>query len=84
MVTSTMPQIAHRIAKEDLRAGDILLNTDVASGHVILFDRWADYAHNSYVGFELCPRGTLHHVIPYPYYGGFGAYEPYRYNNAGD
>ncbi|NUR32336.1 MAG: hypothetical protein HOV83_41900 [Catenulispora sp.] len=84
MVTSTMPQISHRIAKEDLRAGDVLLNTDVASGHVILFDRWADYAHNSYVGFELCPQGTLHHVIPYPYYGGFGAYEPYRYNNVGD
>ncbi|GAA1950686.1 hypothetical protein [Catenulispora subtropica] len=84
MVTSTMPQIAHRIAKEDLRAGDVLLNTDVATGHVILFDRWADYAHNSYVGFELCPQGTLHHVIPYPYYGGFGVYEPYRYNNVGD
>ena len=84
MVTSTMPQIAHPIAKEDLRAGDVLLNTDVASGHVILFDRWADYAHNSYVGFELCPQGTLHHVVPYPYYGGFGVYEPYRYNNTGD
>ncbi|MFL6112124.1 MAG: hypothetical protein ACJ786_12330 [Catenulispora sp.] len=84
MVTSTMPQIAHRIAKEDLRAGDALLNTDVATGHVILFDRWADYAHNSYVGFELCPQGTLHHVIPYPYYGGFGMYEPYRYNSTGD
>lgn len=84
MVTSTMPQISHRIAKEDLRPGDVLLNTDVATGHVILFDRWADYAHNSYVGYELCPQGTLHHVIPYPYYGGFGVYEPYRYNNAGD
>lgn len=84
LVTSTMPQVAHRIAKEDLRAGDVLLNTDVATGHVILFDRWADYAHNSYVGYELCPQGTLHHVIPYPYYGGFGVYEPYRYNNAGD
>ncbi|NUP53677.1 MAG: hypothetical protein HOW97_41105, partial [Catenulispora sp.] len=84
MVTSTMPQIAHQIPKEDLRAGDVLLNTDVATGHVILFDRWADYAHNSYVGFELCPQGTLHHVIPYPYYGGFGTYEPYRYNNVSD
>ncbi|WP_194917099.1 hypothetical protein [Catenulispora rubra] len=84
LVTSTMPQIAHRIAKEDLRPGDVLLNTDVATGHVILFDRWADYAHNSYVGYELCPQGTLHHVIPYPYYNGFGVYEPYRYNNAGD
>lgn len=84
MVTSTMPQISHRIAKEDLRPGDVLLNTDVATGHVILFDRWADYAHNSYVGYELCPQGTLHHVIPYPYYSGFGVYEPYRYNNAGD
>ena len=83
LVTSTLPQVAHRIAKEDLRAGDVLLNTDVATGHVILFDRWADYAHNSYVGYELCPQGTLHHVIPYPYYGGFGVYEPYRYNNAG-
>ena len=84
LVTSTMPQVAHRIAKEDLRAGDVLLNTDVATGHVILFDRWADYAHNSYVGYELCPQGTLHHVIPYPYYDGYGVYEPYRYNNTGD
>ncbi|MEY9859930.1 hypothetical protein ABH935_005564 [Catenulispora sp. GAS73] len=84
LVTSTMPHVAHRIAKEDLRPGDVLLNTDVTTGHVILFDRWADYAHNSYVGYELCPQGTLHHVIPYPYYNGFGVYEPYRYNNAGD
>ncbi|NUR59942.1 MAG: hypothetical protein HOV87_14915 [Catenulispora sp.] len=84
MVTSTMPQISHRIAKEDLRPGDVLINTDVATGHVILFDRWADYAHNSYVGFELCPQGTLHHVIPYPYYNGFGTYEPYRYNSVRD
>jgi hypothetical protein len=84
LVTSTMPQISHRIAKEDLRAGDVLLNTDVATGHVVVFDRWADYAHNSYVGYELCPQGTLHHVIPYPYYSGLGVYEPYRYTNAGD
>ncbi|MBS2535564.1 hypothetical protein KGQ20_22645 [Catenulispora sp. NF23] len=84
LVTSVMPQVAHRIAKEDLRPGDVLLNTDVATGHVIIFDRWADYAHNSYVGYELCPQGTLHHVIPYPYYSGFGVYEPYRNNNAGD
>lgn len=84
LVTSTMPQIAHRLAKEDLRAGDVLLNTNVATGHVIVFDRWADYAHNSYVGYELCPQGTLHHVIPYPYYSGLGVFEPYRYNNAGD
>ena len=84
MVTSTMPHIAHQIAKENLRAGDVLLNTDVATGHVILFDRWADYAHSSYVGFELCPQGTLHHVLPYPYYGGTGVFTPYRYNNAGD
>ncbi|WP_194896473.1 hypothetical protein [Catenulispora pinisilvae] len=84
LVTSAMPHVAHRIAKEDLRPGDVLLNTDVATGHVIIFDRWADYAHNSYVGYELCPQGTLHHVIPYPYYSGFGVYEPYRNNNAGD
>lgn len=84
LVTSTMPQVAHPVAKEELRPGDVLLNTDVTTGHVILFDRWADYAHSAYVGFELCPQGTLHHVIPYPYYAGFGNYEPYRYNQAGD
>jgi hypothetical protein len=84
LVTSTMPQVAHPVAKQDLRPGDVLLNTDVATGHVILFDRWADYAHSAYVGFELCPQGTLHHVIPYPYYAGFGNYEPYRYNRAGE
>jgi hypothetical protein len=84
MVTSTLPQISHRIAKEDLRAGDILNNTDVATGHVVLFDRWADYAHSTYVGYELCPQGTIHHVLPYPYYPGFGDFEPYRYSQAGD
>ncbi len=84
LVTSTMPQVSHPIAKEDLRAGDILVNRDVATGHVILFDRWADYAHSTYVGFELCPQGTLHHVLPYPYYDGYGVYEPYRYNQAAD
>ena len=84
LVTSTMPQVAHPVAKQDLRPGDVLLNTDVATGHVILFDRWADYGHTAYVGFELCPQGTLHHVIPYPYYPGYGNYEPYRYDRAGD
>ena len=83
MVTSTMPHIAHHIAKDQLRAGDVLINTDATTGHVILFDRWADYAHTSYVGFELCPQGTLHHVVPYPYHAGTGEFDPYRYDNAG-
>jgi hypothetical protein len=71
--------VSHPIGKEDLQAGDILLNrAPGGAGHVVLFDRWADASHTAYVGYEQSPGGTKHRVIPYPYFSGHGPFLPYR------
>ena len=76
--TYTLPSIAHPITKGELRSGDIMLK----SGHTLIFDRWADAAHTSYVAYEQQHPGTVavHHVVPYPYWQGQGAFVPYRKN----
>lgn len=48
----------------------------------MLFDHWAA-AHGSYQAYELTPAGTRHHVVPYPYFAGHGAFAPYRYDELG-
>ncbi len=78
--TGTLPDISHPIAKSALHRGDLLLHAPAhGSGHVVLFAAWADAAHTSYLGYEESPStGATYHTIPYPYWGGFGAYTPYR------
>jgi hypothetical protein len=79
--TATLPQVSFIIPEQDLRRGDVLLHlaTRKTSGHVVLFDRWADAAHTSYVAYEESPSGgASHHTIPYPYWRGHGTYAPYR------
>jgi hypothetical protein len=79
--TSTLPEISYRITPADLRRGDVLLHkaTPGGSGHVVLFDKWANSAHTSYLGYEESPStGATHHVLPYPYWSGHGTYLPYR------
>ncbi|MCA0294279.1 MAG: peptidase inhibitor family I36 protein [Actinobacteria bacterium] len=79
--TDQMPKIAHPIAKSDLRAGDVLLNTAAgASGHVLMFDSWADAAHTKYNAYEQHKPSTIYRVVPYPYYSGYGTFTPYRKN----
>ncbi|MFH7600143.1 hypothetical protein WDV06_34355, partial [Streptomyces racemochromogenes] len=74
--------VAQRIDKNELRAGDALLN-DAADrdGHIVLFDRWADAAHTSYVGYEFSGTGVHHRTIPYPYFPDYikgNGYTPVR------
>lgn len=79
--TATLPNISFGIAKAELRRGDVLLHkaTPGSSGHVVLFDQWANSAHTSYEGYEESPSsGAAHHVLPYPYWSGHGTYLPYR------
>ncbi|MFB7620876.1 hypothetical protein ACFC1F_42320, partial [Kitasatospora sp. NPDC056181] len=88
--TSFIPAgVASRIAKDDLKPGDALLNDAAgAKGHVVLFDRWADAAHTSYVGFEFSGSGVHHRTIPYPYFPDYipagTSYKPVRNNSIVD
>jgi hypothetical protein len=82
--TVTLPRVAHRIRKAELRPGDALLNRSPGRyGHVVLFERWADSAHTAYYGYEQSPGGTKHRRIPYPYFPGHGHFVPYRLNRLG-
>ena len=79
--TATLPDVSYAITQADLRRGDILLHkaTPGGFGHVVMFDAWANSAHTSYLGYEESPSsGATHHVLPYPYWSGYGTYLPYR------
>jgi hypothetical protein len=76
-VTWTLPQVSYPIGKDDLRAGDILLNIDE---HVLIFESWANDERTYYNAYEMTPPEALYHVVEYPYWSGYGVYEPYRLN----
>ncbi|QQQ73571.1 hypothetical protein IOD16_19990 [Saccharothrix sp. 6-C] len=76
LTTRNLDQVAHRIDKDDLKAGDILLSYD---NHVVIFEKWADTARTEYYEFEQTPPRAVYRKIPYPYYS--GTYLPYRYDN---
>ncbi len=84
LVTGTLPQVLHRIGKEDLQPGDIMLNTASGNyGHAAIFVRWADAAHTKYVSWEENGMAgyTIEQTVPYPYWpswAGSSAYFPYR------
>jgi len=80
--TTRFPNISTKIAKGSLKRGDILLNKAAGnSGHVAIFEKWANSAHSSYVGYELSGSGIHHRTITYPYFSGYGTFVPYRYNS---
>lgn len=84
LTTNSLPDVSHRISADELRSGDVLLNTAPGmAGHVVLFDRWVGAGHTAYLGYELCPGGARFHVVPYPYFAGHGTFEPYRYDQLG-
>lgn len=79
--TSTLSNVSKKLgSKNELQPGDILLNK---ASHVVLFEKWANSAHTKYWAYEETnPRTDMaHHVIPYPYYSGYGTFVPYRYNH---
>ncbi|WP_051732258.1 hypothetical protein [Kitasatospora phosalacinea] len=69
--------VSHHITKADLKPGDAMISGD----HTILFAGWADAAHTRYIGIEDSgDAGMVSREIPYPYFHGGSAYQPYRRN----
>ncbi|MEU6310044.1 VCBS repeat-containing protein [Streptomyces sp. NPDC047014] len=74
--------VTESITKSELKAGDALLDDDSGSqGHVVLFEKWANSDRTQYWGFDFTPSGVHHRVYDYPYYPGYGPYQPVRYKN---
>ena len=65
--TDTLNQVAAPISKEELQPGDALNLTTSAdsrgTGHVRLFEKWADAAHTKMWVYEETPPKSVHHVI---------------------
>ncbi|MGW6782518.1 FG-GAP-like repeat-containing protein [Streptomyces sp. NPDC054987] len=77
--------VTEPITKSELRAGDALLDDDPgSSGHIVLFEKWANSERTKYWGFDFTPSGVHHRVYDYPYYPGYGPYAPVRYKNIAD
>jgi hypothetical protein len=78
--TETLSQVASPISKDELQAGDALNLTTAAdpsgTGHVRLFEKWADAAHTRMWVYEETPPRSVHHVIAWD-----GRYTPLRRQN---
>ncbi|MFJ5552564.1 FG-GAP-like repeat-containing protein [Streptomyces sp. NPDC093225] len=81
--TGTLLEFTSSIGKESLKPGDVLLNPDPgASGHVVIFNGWANAEHTRYDAYEQAGSvGAVHREIPYPYWSGHGTFSPRRYDN---
>ena len=84
--TNSLMPITSAISQDDLKQGDILINTaggNAASdfAHVVLFDHWDNSAHTYYWVYEQGPDKTYYHKIPYPYWSDYNpqGYTPRRY-----
>jgi len=79
LTTSTLPSVSHKISKDELQAGDILLNEQE---HVVLFAGWANTDRTLYIAMEETKpgEGTVKRVTPYPYWYDTSLFIPYRYN----
>jgi len=70
------------IGKDDLRFGDIVIAVASAghsSGHVIMFDRWADASRTHYVGHDFGYGDQPHHTTHvYPYEPDGRTFKPRR------
>lgn len=85
LVTWNLPLVSRRIAKKDLKPGDIILNASGRGGgrHVVIFERWANRKHTKYVALEQTGQNgvnsAVRRVVKYPYRIGGKNYKPYRY-----
>ncbi|WP_411148561.1 peptidoglycan-binding protein [Streptomyces sp. A30] len=81
--TGSLGQYGVRIAKDDLRPGDILLfhnPADPAQGsHVVIFGGWTDYTHTYYVAYEATRPYARRQSTPYAYWSHSDRYVAYRY-----
>ncbi|WP_436785994.1 hypothetical protein [Yinghuangia sp. YIM S10712] len=80
LTTDTLDRVAHRIARDDLLPGDVLVNpTPGADGHTLIFAGWADAERTRYHAYEQSSGEGAHFgTVPYPYRPGHGTFHPYR------
>jgi len=80
LTTFTLPTVCSWISKDDLQAGDVLLDTQE---HVVLFGGWADSSRSQYTAYEETRpgEGTVKRVTPYPYWYNKSAFKPCRYRS---
>lgn len=86
LYTGSLADISSPISKDQLMAGDILLNdtaVEMDNRHVVIFHKWANSAKTSYWAYELSPDFAKYRELPYPYQTGYEAekYLPYRRND---
>lgn len=84
LVTWTVPLVAKRIKKRDLKPGDVLLNNSGGAGrHVVMFEKWANKKKTRYWVLEATGQNgvdrSIRRVVKYPYRIQGSRYKPYRY-----
>jgi len=79
LTTQTLPRVSHKITKDELQHGDVLLNE---AEHVVLFGGWTDTSHSHYIAYEETKpgEGTVKRMTPYPYWYNTVEFVPYRLN----
>lgn len=90
LVTSTLPEVAHEIKKEDMKRGDVYLN-DAVEGHVILFNGWANKEKTAFHAIqeagchaEGLPAHACSNIQTLPIWGEKGLFKPFRYHHITD
>lgn len=89
-VTSTLPEVAHRIEHHEMKPGDVYLN-DAVEGHVILFNGWSNDDKTKFYAMQepgchapgFPPHATAS-IETLPIWGEEGLFKPYRYNHITD
>jgi hypothetical protein len=85
--TISLPEVSHRITKDELKPGDVMLNT---GDHVVLFGGWADAGKTKYKALQEpgChtegPHYAYESVVPYPFNFDPDLFLPYRFNHIVD
>ncbi|WP_030908399.1 peptidoglycan-binding protein [Streptomyces sp. NRRL F-5126] len=86
--TGSLARYGVKIARADLRPGDILLFHNPADpdkgSHVTIFGGWADASHRTYLAYEQTPPHTRAQVTPMAYWTNSDKYVPYRYKGLAD
>ncbi|MET9545109.1 peptidoglycan-binding protein [Streptomyces sp. NPDC006627] len=81
--TGTLDKYGTRIAKEELRPGDILLFHNPANptngSHVTIFGGWTDSTQTFYVAYEQARPHARKQATPYAYWANATRYVAYRF-----
>lgn len=83
LTTWRIPLVAERVKKDDLRAGDVLLDHTSDNRHVVIFERWANAEKTRYIGLECTGQegvmGAVRRQLPFPYRINEAHYKPWRF-----